>query len=231
MNCLRQKYLTTICIPNWSGYLFKEFVSLFGNSFEKWRKQQELSTSANAEQWQIDQGLPMKVFVETEKGWQYVDHFTLTGNTASRDMIMEIDLTGVKKNKVNVRIESTFQFWNLDMAALDFSDNAVVTSAILNPATVIKNNKENNQGQLLQKDAAYSHLLNNDYISIEFDASPSSGNTSFFLVSSGYYHTKSPISGKTDLQALLQFKEKGAFDRFSRGKFAIIQEVLAKAEK
>jgi len=213
---------------NWSGYLFKEFVSFFGNNYEKWRLQQELSASANAEQWQIDQGLPMKVFVETEKGWQYVDHFALTGNTASRDMIMEIDLMGVKKDKVNIRIESTFQFWNLDMAALDFSDNAVVTSTVLNPATVVKNKNEDNSGQLLQKDKEYSHLLNNDYISIEYDAPASSVNASFFLVSSGYYHTKPPISGKTDLQALLKFKEKGAFDRFSRDKFNAIQEALAK---
>lgn len=216
---------------NWSGYLFKEFVSLFGNSYEKWRKQQESSGSPNAEQWQIDQGLPMKVFVETEKGWQYVDHFALTGNTASRDMIMEIDLTGVKKDKVNIRIESAFQFWNLDMAALDFSDNAVVTSTVLNPVTVVKNENEDNRSQLLQKDKEYSHLLNNDYISIEYDAPASSGNASFFLVSSGYYHTKSSTSGKTDLQTLVQFKEKGAFDRFSRDKFAIIHDALAKAKK
>jgi hypothetical protein len=216
---------------NWSGYLFKEFVSLFGNSYEKWRLQQELKAAPNSEQWQLDQGLPLKVCVETEKGWQYVDHFALTGNTASRDMIMEIDLTGVKKDKVNIRIESAFQFWNLDMAALDFSDNAVVSSVILNPASVVKNNKEDNQNQLLQKDAAYSHLSDNDYINLEYDAPASSGNVSFFLVSTGYYHTKPPISKKTDLQALLEFKEKGAFDRFSRNKFAIIQEALAKAER
>lgn len=214
---------------NWSGYLFKEFVSLFGGSYEKWRKQQELTASPNAEQWQIDQGLPMKVFVETEKGWQYVDHFALTGNTASRDMIMEIDLTSIKKDKVNIKIESAFQFWNLDMAVMDFSDNAAVTSIILNPVTVVKNNKEDNRGQLLQKDTAYSHLLNDDYINLEYNASVSSGNASFFLVSTGYYHTKPPASKKTDLQALLEFKEKGAFDRFSRNKFAVVQEALAKA--
>ena len=214
---------------NWSGFLFKEFVSLFGNNYEKWRSQQESAAVANAEQWQIDQGLPMKVFVETEKGWQYVDHFALTGNTASRDMIMEINLSGVKGNKVNIRIETAFQFWNLDMAAMDFSDNAVVNAVILNPSKVSKNNKEDNRNQLLQKDAVYTNLSGNDFVNIEYDVPPASGNASFFLVTSGYYHTKPPTSGKTDLHALLKFRKKGAFDRFSREKDVIIQNAFTTA--
>ena len=216
---------------NWSGYVFKEFVSLFGENYEKWRLQQESAAPTTAQQWQVDQGLPMKVFIETENGWEYVDHFALTGNTASRDMIMEIDLSHVTKDKVNIRIESIFQFWNLDMAALDFSDNAAVTSVILNPAVVMKNNKEDNRSQLLQKDAVYTHLTNKDYISLEYNVTTTSETSSFFLVSSGYYHTMPPTSGKTDQQALLQFKEKGAFDRFSRSKFEIAQETLVKTKK
>jgi hypothetical protein len=190
-----------------------------------------LTASVNPEQWSVEQGLPMKVFVETEAGWKYVDHFALTGNTASRDMIMEIDLTGVKKDNVKIRIESAYQFWNLNMAAMDFSDNPNITSTVIDPAIVVKNNKDDNRDQLLKKDAAYTHLSDNDYVNIEYNAPASTGNASFFLISTGYYHTKSSTGGKTDLQALLQFKEKGAFDRFSRSKFAIIQEALASAEK
>lgn len=214
---------------DWSGFLFKEFVSLFGNSYNQYRKEQELLIPANAKQWQVDQGLPMKVFVETEKGWQYVDHFALTGNTASRDMIMEIDLSGIKDDKVNIRIETVFQFWNLDMVAMDFSDNPVVNSIILNPATVTKNNKEDNRDQLLQSDAEYTNLSGNDYVNIEYNVPAATGNTSFFLITSGYYHTKPTTGGKTDLPALLKFKEKGAFDRFSREKHVIIEDALAKA--
>lgn len=214
---------------DWSGFLFKEFVSLFGNSYNQYRKEQELLIPANAKQWQVDQGLPMKVFIETEKGWQYVDHFALTGNTASRDMIMEIDLSGIKDDKVNIRIETVFQFWNLDMVAMDFSDNPVVNSIILNPATVTKNNKEDNRDQLLQSDAEYTNLSGNDYVNIEYNVPAATGNTSFFLITSGYYHTKPTTGGKTDLPALLKFKEKGAFDRFSREKHVIIEDALAKA--
>jgi hypothetical protein len=214
----------------WSGYLYKEFASLFGNSYEKWRKQQELAASSNAQQWQIDQGLPLKVFVETDKGWQYVDHFALTGNTASRDMIMEIDLANVKTGKVNIKIESAFQFWDMDMAAMDFSNDKAVTAVILDPVAVTKNDGTTNLEELLQQDKKYTHLTGNDFVNIEFNVPASANdNTSLFLVSSGYYHSQPKFSDKVDMPSLLQFKEKGAFDRFSRNKYTVMQEALAKA--
>jgi hypothetical protein len=224
----KSKLLVLAGNSKWSGYLYKEFASLFGNSYEKWRKQQELTASSNAQQWQIDQGLPMKVFIETDKGWQYVDHFALTGNTASRDMIMEIDLANVKTDKVNIKIESSFQFWDMDMVAMDFSDDKTVTTTILDPVTVTKNDGTTNLEELLQQDKKYTHLAGNDFVNIEFNASANDNNTSLFLVSSGYYHSQPKYGDKVDMPALLQFKEKGAFDRFSRNKYSAIQESLAK---
>jgi hypothetical protein len=215
----------------WSGYLYKEFASLFGNSYEKWRKQQELTASSNAQQWQLDQGLPLKVFVETEKGWQYVDHFALTGNTASRDMIMEVDLAGVKTGTVNIKIESTFQFWDMDRVAMDFSNDITVTTTMIDPAVVTKNNGTANRDELLLQDKKYTHLTGNDYVNIEFNSTKQQNENvaTLFLVSSGYYHSQPKFSSKVDLPALLQFKEKGAFDRFSRDKYSVIRESLAKA--
>ncbi len=154
----------------WSGYLYKEFASLFGNSYEKWRKQQEQSPAANAEQWQIDQALPLKVFAETGNGWQYIDHFALTGNTASRDMIMEIDLSSLKSDKVNIRLESTYQFWNIDQAVMDFSDNISVHTSFIDPVSATKNDKINNLDELLKQDKKYTQLTSNDITDIEFNA-------------------------------------------------------------
>ncbi|MBL7745076.1 MAG: hypothetical protein JNN00_16500 [Chitinophagaceae bacterium] len=212
----------------WSGYLYSEFASLFGNGYEKWRKQQEQSPAANAEQWQIDQSLPLKVFAETGSGWQYIDHFALTGNTASRDMIMEIDLSSIKTDQLNIRLESTFQFWNVDQAVMDFSEDTPVHISFNDPVAVTKNDGINNQDELLKQDKKYVQLTGNDIIDIEFNSSGPGNTSSLFLVSSGYYHSLNKGKGKPELQALIKFREKGAFDRFSRQKYTAIEEALAK---
>jgi hypothetical protein len=215
----------------WSGYLYKEFASLFGDGYTKWRDQQEQITTGNADQWQIDQGLPLKVSIETVNGWQYIDHFALTGNTASRDMIMEIDLPAAKTDKVNIKIESTFRFWDMDMAAMDFSDNSSVTTSVLEPVSVSKGDGTSNREELALQDKKYTHLTGKDFVNLEFVAAPDAkeNTVSLFLVSTGYYHSQYVATGKADLPSLMKFRERGAFDRFSRTKYTVIEESLVRA--
>ena len=230
-NAQKGKLIVHAGNSKWSGYLYKEFASLFGEGYTKWRDQQEQLTTANADQWQIDQGLPLKVFAETENGWQYMDHFALTGNTASRDMIMEIDLSSVKTSRVNIKIESTFRFWDMDMAAMDFSDNFQVKTTFLTAVSVNKKDGTSNLDELARLDKKYTQLTGKDFVNLEFNvASADNGNTtSLFLISTGYYHSQYSSGGKPDLPSLMKFKEKGAFDRFSRTKYTLIEESLAKA--
>ena len=215
----------------WSGYLYREFASLFGTDYDKWRKQQELGSAATAQQWPLDQGMPLKVFVSTDNGWEYIDHFALTGNTASRDMIMEIDLTKVRTGKVNIRIETIYQFWDLDMAAMDFSTDADLKTTILNPLIAAKKDGSSLLNELSLPDKQYATLTGDDFLNIEFAApqDEKGKSNSLFLVSSGYYHNLKKFDGQPDINSLLKFKENGAFDRFSRQKYTTIEEALAKA--
>lgn len=225
------KLLVHAVNSKWSGYLNKEFVSLFGNGYEQWRRQQEAAGSANSQQWFLDQGLPMKVFVETTKGWEYVNYFALTGNTASRDMIMEIDLANVKSEKLRIRIESAYHFWDLDRAAMDFSSTAILKSSFITPSFASTKDGRVIIDEIAQQDKSYTHLTGNDFLNIEY---PGTGATedksfSFFLVTAGYYHNVIRSDAKPDIKSLLNFKEKGAFDRFSRTKYAAIEQELARA--
>lgn len=216
---------------NWSGYLYREFAALFGEGYEKWRRQQEEAGSANAQQWLVDQGLPMKVYLETEKGWKYIDHFALTGNTASRDMIMEIDLEGLRGHEVKIRIESAYKFWDLDRAAMDFSPDVETHAVQLQPAEARTRNGQDVKAGLLQKDKNYVQLSGDDYLDLVYGM-PEPGRaeeSSLFLVTEGYYHNLKKYEGKPDVQALVKFKEKGAFDRYSRSKFDFLLQELAKA--
>ena len=81
----------------WGGLLHKEFINLFGDDFEKWRAKQEAANPKDLEKWQTDQALPLMVYIKTNDGWKFVDYFQLIGNTASRDMIMNIDTKNISR--------------------------------------------------------------------------------------------------------------------------------------
>ena len=49
---------------------------------------------------------------------------------------------------------------------------------------------------------------------------------SYFLVSTGYYHNLKKYEGAPKVTTLLNFKNKNAFDDFSRKKFNDIQKTL-----
>ena len=49
--------------------------------------------------------------------------------------------------------------------------------------------------------------------------------SSYILASGGYYHNLEKITGQTNYDELYKFKNKGAFDRFSREKHRQSQEI------
>lgn len=215
---------------NWSGYIYNEFNGLFGAGINSWKKKQDNADSQAMEQWQKDQALPMMVYLKNGKDWKYADYFSLVGNTASRDMIMELDLAGITEETIQIKLETVYRFWDLDYAALDFSENEIQSSLFLNPVKAEKTDSTNEINNLITIDKKYTHLKGAEGISLEFDQTTSDKNmaVSYFLVGNGYYHSLKQYEGKTKTLELMAFKNKGAFNVFSRSKYADINNKLAK---
>ena len=213
----------------WSGYIFREFSGLFGEDAEKWRKRQEKADPASLEKWQKDQSLPIMVYIKDGDQWKYVDYFSMAGNTAARDMIMEIDLKNNKAEIVNIKLETVYRFWDLDYAAMDFSAGSSTTETMIDPVKAVTMNATDQRNTLLSKDDKYTCLTNADMIDMEFPIQAhSNNNMSYFLVSSGYYHNLRKYAGKMQTTELLPFRNKGAFDAFSRSRYQQVNDALAK---
>ena len=73
-------------------------------------------------QCELDQFLPILVSVKVKSGWKFVDYFPTSGNTRARDLIMKLDLSEFSNSDhVQIRLQTTFMFWDLDYAGMDFS--------------------------------------------------------------------------------------------------------------
>jgi len=215
----------------WAGYVHEEFVSMFGESYSKWTERQEKADPRILNKWQTDQALPLMVYIKTKKAWKFVDFFPLVGNMASRDLIMGLEVPDADATEFTIKLETTFRFWDIDFAAIDYSENAEITSDIINPSKAIKTDGTDQTKILVEKDSLYSHLVNDESINFNYVLPASKLNASYFLISGGYYHNLRQYAGKANTLDLYKFRKKGAFDRYSRMKYSSLTKQMTALTK
>ncbi|MFI5187476.1 MAG: hypothetical protein ACHQF0_12160 [Chitinophagales bacterium] len=213
----------------WSGYLYHSFAELFGTGYEKWRNEKDKADPKEMEQWQMEQELPLMVYVEKNSKWEFADYFAHTGNTASRDMIMELDISSIKTDQVKIKLETVYQFWDLDYTGIDFSENKKLNTAFIDLTKAAKKDGSGQVEKLNAVDQDYCDLKSNEELNLEYTpATLKEGVNSYFFVSTGYYHNLKKYEGTPQVSSLMKFKRAGAFDEFSRQKFEEVQNTLAK---
>ncbi len=217
----------------WGGLLHKEFINLFGDSFDKWKAKQEKADPVKLQKWQTDQALPLMVYIKTATGWRFVDYFPLIGNTASRDMIMEINTADVKPKNIELKLETTYRFWDLDFAGIDYTTDQSFTKNIIKPLSATKTDGTDQEEILINNDKDYTHLKDDESISFKYSVPATTAKTvsSYFLASGGYYHNLEHITGKTNYSKLYKFRKKGSFDKFSRERYQELQNVAVTMKK
>lgn len=211
----------------WAGFVNQQFIELFGEDYPKWRARQEAAQEEHPEKWQVDQSIPLKVFLETPAGWKFIDYFALTGNTATRDLVMEINLADISSELIHLKMETVFGFWVVDKVSMDFSADPEFNQTRIAASSIVKNSKDTLSNELSAQDKSYVQLQQNEYLHCNFDLPVPSGNTSYFLESAGYYHNEKEIKGKANMMQLLKFRQRGYFDQFSREKYKEMEQKAA----
>jgi hypothetical protein len=214
----------------WSGYIYKNFNSLFGEGMEAWRKREDNADPKVMENWQKDQSLPLMVYIKKDGQWLAVDYFSTPGNTAERDMIMNIDLSTNNTDDIELKLETAYRFWNLDYAGMDFSENNPIKTELVNPEIASRSSTINEKDNLLSNDKQYCKLTADEYLQLEFKVNETDHRLqqSYFLVCSGYYHSLAKYTGKPNTLMLMKFKKNGAFSNYSRSKYAELNDELRK---
>ena len=206
----------------WLDYVYGKFNELFGTSFNKFSKKQKTAPAERMLNWQLSQGIPLSVYIETVDGWKFVDYYNAIGPLASRDLIMPVDISMIKGDKIKIRLQSGFMFWEVDYAALDFSENIPVQVTRLNPKSAIDEKGREVSAYLKASDKKY--LVQPEAGNEVIVTYPASGSTtgylySTFLHSRGYYEYIRDYKNKPDIAYLQSFRKEGAFTHFSKEKY------------
>jgi hypothetical protein len=206
----------------WLDYIHGQFSELFGDRFETWKEEQKEKSPEKMIEWSLDQGIPLSVYLETDEGWEFVDYYNVVGPLASKDDVLEIDLTSAKNDKVNIKLEFGFLFWEIDYAAMDFTPNLTTSNYTVPVTSAMDQNSIDVSYELQYDDEKYYHQPHiGDQALLTFDVPEQIEGTkrSVVLHSKGYYEILKDAKGEPDLAYLNSFRKPGAFSKFSKERF------------
>ena len=218
----------------WLDYVYGKFNEQFGTYYNTFAEHQKEVPAAHHRQWAQEQGVSMSVYLQTEDGWEYVDYFDLIGPMATRDVVMAIDLTHVKGEEVTVKLTCGYMFWEIDYAAMDFSDKLATETTTLSAFAAFDENGAD-VSQLVQfADDLYlvQPKPGNEAIFTYASRPAQSGHQyTTFLHTRGYYEYIREYQNKSNLGYLRTFRDRdGAFTKFSKQRYADLmnqQDALA----
>lgn len=207
----------------WLDYIYGEFTKLFGSYYNSWATKQKSEPREKLNQWFFDQELPLKVYVKKNKVWEFVDYVDLIGPlAAARDVVVPLkQLSAIEGDRLEVKVESGFMFWELDYVGLDLSENEPVRVQHALSSSALTDKGENVSGLLAENDAHYLQQLQiGDRVELNFKApAPGEQKVSVFLHTRGYYEHIREYEGLPDMVELLSFKKPGKFTSFSKEKY------------
>jgi hypothetical protein len=201
----------------WLDYVFTRFHSLFGDQYDCWVEKQEKIPDRQMKSWQLDQKIPLLMYVEKKGKWKFIDYYNIVGPMAAREDVLSIDLTDLKADTVKIKLEFGFMFWEVDYAAIDFSLNVPVTQRTALFESAIDNTEADVKQLLETSDMLYYVQPEiGDEVNMRFSVpAHTQPEQTLFLHSKGHYKILLDARGEQQVKYLLPFRKKGRFPEYS----------------
>jgi hypothetical protein len=166
----------------------------------------------------LRQKLPLLVYVEKNGEWIFSDFYNMAGPAALKDGVLAIDLKGIDKGTVKIKLETGSYFWEIDYVAIDYSLNIPVEIKTVKLERAITN-REELVTELMKYDDLkyYVQADNNDIADLSF-AVPGTVDLkrTVILHSKGYYQILNETKGLPAVKKLKALREPGQFLEYSR---------------
>jgi hypothetical protein len=191
---------------------------LFGERYNTFSAKRDAVPGHKLKKWQLDQQLPLSVYIEKNNKWEFLDYFNIAGPAAMRDDILQLSLEGIDSDTVKIRMETGFRFWEVDYTAMDFSNQEEVTVVRVPLTSATANGDLEVKEALTASDDVYYVLDEKGDEAILLFDTPEMKNycRSVFLHTRGYYKVLRDQTGPPDKKTLRTFRKPGRIPLFSR---------------
>jgi hypothetical protein len=214
--------LLTLKNSMWLDYVWGKFNSKFGMYYPEFQKKQQEATALETKAWIRSQHIPLTVSVKINGEWQVVNEIQSVGPLQNREVLIPLDLVEPYQEIVEVKLETGFMFWELDYAAIDFSNYSTVKQQVLSPVNAITQDGKDVNELLSELDDNYFTQENlGDLVTLTYEMPDTRENSkrTVFFKNKGYYTYIRDYSGIPDFQSLLKFRKPEAFTKFSENEY------------
>jgi hypothetical protein len=202
----------------WIEHVMAEFHQLFGSRYDAFQEKQQKNPPAIPHQWMLNQNLPVSVYIENNGQWVFHDYYNIAGPMAMKDDVLSIDVSSVAGDKVRIKLETGFLFWEFDYVAIDYSEDIplqVVTVA----ATEAIDEMGNDVSKLIAADDQQYYVQpypgNEAMVKFPFPALSNEAR-SIILHSKGHYKILKDQKGRAEVKTLKTFRQAGRLPEFSK---------------
>jgi len=218
-NAKKAKLILRLKNSYWMDVTYGKMTEGFGSYYGTFIKQQYNKPLAELKQWVKEQEIPLHIALNTASGLQNVADLTTAGPLATREIVVPLDLAGLNGNEIQLQLSTGFMFWDIDYAAIDFSDDTQYSVSTLIPNKATDETGRDVTKLLAVADGKYlEQPVPGNAVDIDYLAKPNTDpkkTQTFILHAKGYYEHVRNFKTSLDLGFLEQFKKPNGFSRYS----------------
>jgi hypothetical protein len=228
-NCTEGKLFIRARNSVFLDYSFASYMGLFGDKLPVWQEKMGKRPVAELKKWNLEQGIPLSVYIEKNGIPEYIDNFETPGPMTFRNDMLKIDLSGLEGSEIKVRLTSGKLFWEIDRIGMDFSEESITSLEIIKPFKAVDQDSVDILNQILRDDNSYYIQPEpGDEAEISFRVPdseiPKNFTRSVFLHSKGHYRILGNAKEEKSLFYLSRFKKPESFTRFARDNYFSLME-------
>ncbi|MCB9292708.1 MAG: hypothetical protein H6559_06205 [Lewinellaceae bacterium] len=205
----------------------KLFSQKFGSFHEAWIDKQAQMPPEVRWQQTIAQQFPLSIYLNTRNGWELVEHLPTVGPLAARNFAVPIDLSRVSGERVELRLQTGFFFWEVDYAAIDYADPQALDIRRVAATLAVDQDGVDCRAELAADDERYFAQPGPGMVAeLRFPAVPvpEGEEQSVFLHAKGYYEHVRDYRGVPDFSGLKKFRAAGHFSDYSQAEYLLLLE-------
>ena len=189
-NVQKAKLVLSLKNSYWLDYLYGEMAKGFGSYYNAYVKKQHKTPVEKLLKWTKDQKLPLEISIRTNDGWKKITDLTTIGPLATREVVVPVDLSDINAESVEIKLSSGFMFWEIDYAAIDYSDDKNFEVERVSPSVATDEAGKNVLSLLQKRDGIYlEQPVPGNMVTLQYKCKPQKENTtrSYILYTRGYY--------------------------------------------
>jgi len=194
---------------NWLEQTSEYFFRLLGDKYDHWVRRMDKVDPDKYREKTADLGMSMRVWLKTDQGWKKAGIFENAGTTQLKTMGLPLDLSEVSGDKVEIRLESAFKFWELDQVGISNHWREIKEFTPVEVHSATNEEGKDVSPMIKSRDGKYDTLQQaGSFINITFK-NEASNNEVYIVRSTGFYHHIKDYQHPPDKKSLRQLARMG----------------------